>query len=367
MSDLAHRLESLAAATELARGRLEEEWIEGVEAVLTRSRARITHGTDSTVVALAGATGAGKSTLFNAVAGSLISPSSVRRPTTGAVHAAVWAAEEQTTGLLDWLEASKRHFITTPSPELEGLVLLDLPDFDSTTRENRMLVDRLIELVDALVWVTDPQKYADELFHENYVRPLAGYADVMVFLLNQIDLLEATAQENCRKDLIRLLQADGVPKPEVLGVSATVGTGLDQVRNVLADVVRKREVVLARMATDLKEVAKDVPVAGATSRRLVSKRTEAGLVAALASAAGGDHVTKAAAAGYRLDAAGATGWPVTRWLRRFRAHPLRRLHLGGEGRTSLPGARPVAEAEATLAVRRTVDAAKWALLLSRKM
>ncbi len=351
------RVEALAQAVELADGRLDPDWVEHARSVVNRARQRITHGTDATVVALAGATGSGKSTLFNALSGSLVSQAGVRRPTTGAVHASVWGEEDETRGLLDWLEASKRHFLTRPDSDLDGLVLLDLPDFDSTTRENRMVVDRLVELVDALIWVTDPQKYGDELLHTNYIQPLSRYGDVMVFLLNQIDLLDEKAQAACKADLEHLLQIDGINDPEVLGVSATVGTGLDQLRALLSDVVRKRKAVLSRIDADLRTVTAEVDVDVDPAKRIVSKSTRSTLVAALGSAAGVDQVTKAVARSYKLDAAGVMGWPATRWLRKLRANPLRRFRLGTEGRSSLPGPSAVEDAQARMAVRATVEEA----------
>jgi hypothetical protein len=76
--------------------------------------------------------------------------------------------------LLDWLEVPRRHVQPDPDPALQGLVLLDLPDHDSTRLENRLEVDRLVELVDVLVWVLDPQKYADAAVHDRYLAPHAG-------------------------------------------------------------------------------------------------------------------------------------------------------------------------------------------------
>ena len=55
-------------------------------------------------------------------------------------------------------------------------MLLDLPDHDSTVAAHRLEVDRLVALVDVLVWVLDPQKYADAAIHERYLRPLARTA-----------------------------------------------------------------------------------------------------------------------------------------------------------------------------------------------
>ena len=73
-----------------------------------------------------------------------------------------------------------------------------------------MEVDRLVELVDLVVWVVDPQKYADAAWHDDYVRSLAAYGESMAVVLNQSDLLDPQALAACRADLARLLAADGV-------------------------------------------------------------------------------------------------------------------------------------------------------------
>ena len=65
-----------------------------------------------TVVALAGATGVGKSSLFNALAGMTLSPPGHLRPTTGEAHACVWEARGAADDLLDWLGVSEnRRFV----------------------------------------------------------------------------------------------------------------------------------------------------------------------------------------------------------------------------------------------------------------
>ena len=91
--------------------------------------------------------------------------------------------------LLDWLEVPRRHR-HEPEPALDGLVLLDLPDHDSVKLEHRLEVDRLVGLVDVLVWVLDPEKYADAAVHDRYLAPLAGHAGVLLVVLNQIDRLD---------------------------------------------------------------------------------------------------------------------------------------------------------------------------------
>ena len=185
---LTDRLAALRAAVEVAEDRLEVPEVARARALLAKAGAREALG-DATVVALAGATGSGKSTLFNALSGSEVSIPGVRRPTTGVAHASVWG-EHGADRLLDWLQVPRRHRVQPAEPALDGLVLLDLPDHDSIRLENRLEVDRLVELVDVLVWVLDPQKYADAAVHSRYLAPLAGHAGVLVVVFNQVDRLD---------------------------------------------------------------------------------------------------------------------------------------------------------------------------------
>ena len=52
---------------------------------MQRAGVRLGLGVETTVVALAGPTGAGKSSLFNAIAGEELVTAGVRRPTTSSV------------------------------------------------------------------------------------------------------------------------------------------------------------------------------------------------------------------------------------------------------------------------------------------
>ena len=208
-SPLADRLAALDEAVELARGRLDGPVVDAAERVAGKAGARLRLGAEQTVVALAGATGSGKSSLLNALAEQDVSAVGVRRPTTSAATAVIWGSDGA-GALLDWLEVPRRHAIGGPSPadggplrgpqeahgdRLAGLVLLDLPDFDSIQLAHRLEVDRLVELVDLLVWVLDPQKYADAALHDRYLRPLAGQAGVMLVILNQVDRLATAARQ----------------------------------------------------------------------------------------------------------------------------------------------------------------------------
>ncbi|MBQ1015895.1 50S ribosome-binding GTPase, partial [Micromonospora sp. M51] len=155
--------------------------------LVERAGTRLALSRDHTVVALAGATGSGKSSLFNALARLELSPVGVRRPTTGVTHACVWGPLEGANHLLDWIGVLPRHRFVRESAldaddetALHGLILLDLPDFDSVQRSHRLEVDRLLGLVDQVVWVVDPQKYADRVIHDSYLREFHRHRDVTV-------------------------------------------------------------------------------------------------------------------------------------------------------------------------------------------
>jgi len=130
-------------------------------------------------------------------------------------------------------------------------VLIDLPDHDSTAAEHRAEVDRLVEVVDAFVWVVDPQKYADAALHEGYLRRFAGHAAVTLVVLNQIDLLAETDRAATQEHLGRMLAEDGLVGVRVLPTSTTTGAGVDALRRELAARVAERRALLARLDADL--------------------------------------------------------------------------------------------------------------------
>jgi hypothetical protein len=82
--------------------------LDDADAVLKRAGERLRLSSNHTVVALAGGTGSGKSTLFNALSGAAFSPPGVTRPTTRHVHACVWGMQG-VAPLLDWLNVQRRH------------------------------------------------------------------------------------------------------------------------------------------------------------------------------------------------------------------------------------------------------------------
>ena len=137
---LAAASDALSAAVTAGGEQLPAEERRRADAVVAKVTERTALVGGHTVVALAGATGSGKSSLFNALVGTEVAKVGVRRPTTSTPTAAVWGTEPAGP-LLDWLGVATRHLVDTAAQDagqlgsLDGLVLLDLPDFDS--RETR--------------------------------------------------------------------------------------------------------------------------------------------------------------------------------------------------------------------------------------
>jgi energy-coupling factor transporter ATP-binding protein EcfA2 len=217
-----------------------------------------------TVVALAGPTGAGKSSLFNALTGLELSPPGHLRPTTGEAYACVWDPAGA-DALLDWLGVAPRRRFGRESPldaddeaARRGLILIDLPDLDSIAARNRIEADRLVQIVDRVVWVLDPQKYADQALHEYWRRRIAPLREATVVVLNQADTLAPADAERCRADLSRLI-AEEVP---VIATSVVTGAGLGELRQLLERSVADRLAAAARLRVELDEaVARLAPLA----------------------------------------------------------------------------------------------------------
>jgi hypothetical protein len=335
---LVSRIVALRKFTELVNGNVPAQRLAPAQTVVQRAGQRLSLSGDHTVVALAGATGSGKSSLFNKIAGLPLSPVGLRRPTTGVAHACTWGSAAPATPLLDWLEVPTGQRFTRESAldgddeaGLRGLVLLDLPDFDSVEEEHRIEVDRLLEMVDLVVWVLDPQKYADKVVHERYFKQLTHYREITVVLLNHADRLAVTDVERVATDLRRLLDAGGLAGVPVLPTSAIGLPGTGDLRTLLERTVSAREAALQRLAADVTVAVEDlVPlVAVPASEADIDRTSVRRLTDALADAAGVPAVVEATEQAYRHRAGAMTGWPLLQWMRRVRPDPLRRLHVQG--------------------------------------
>ena len=374
--ELRGRGDALRKAVTSSAGILPDADLEAARKVLDKVGQRTAIGGTHTVVALAGATGSGKSSLFNALAAEPVSRIGARRPTTSRPTAAVWG-DVSAGPLLDWLGVAARHQV--PSDDrfaelLDGLVLLDLPDFDSRVPAHRREADRVLERVDVFVWVTDPQKYADALLHDEYVRTLAARRAQTLAVLNQVDRLDDDSAAACAEDLSRLLASDGVGSIEVVQTSAVEGRGVDDLAARIGAVVQAHNAAERRLVGDLAAAASKLqPLVGAQEPQLAEGGDE--LVTALSKAAGVPAVVDAVRRDYRREASKSGGWPLTRWAARIRRSPLDRLHLQDIvsdrigrseakrllGRSSLPEPTAAAKAEVDLAAHHLVDEASAGL------
>ncbi|HZB32140.1 MAG TPA: YfjP family GTPase [Streptosporangiaceae bacterium] len=345
---LPSRLAALESLVELGRGRVDAELLDDTGVLLDRAGQRLMLSGDHSVVALAGGTGSGKSSLFNAVCGLELSPVAVRRPTTSAAHACVWGLEGAGP-LLDWLNVDKRYRYARASAldrvatgpdgglagagrgenSLQGLVLLDLPDHDSIQTDNREEADRFVAVADLLVWVLDPQKYADAALHRNYIVPYAQHAAVTLIVLNQVDVLRPEEIDDCVADLRRLLEAEGLHDPHIVTTSAVTGAGVDDFRQVLVDTVAARRVRSERLSADVDKLAARFTdyCAMGTVPAMVDERRAASLFGALTEAAGVPAVAEAMESAYELRAVDYMGWPISRAVARLRRDPLRKMRL----------------------------------------
>ena len=310
---LVDHLRALSEAVELCEGRVDPGALDEARRVVDQADRRLAISGSATVVALAGATGSGKSSIFNALSGTTLATVGVRRPTTAHAMACSWG-DESAEDLLDWLQIPRRHALETDpgiAAALDGLVLLDLPDHDSTEVDHRMEVDRLVQLVDMLVWVVDPQKYADAAIHDRYLKPLAQHSDVMMIILNQVDKLSASQREQCLKDLRRLLTSEGLAKVPVMAVSAVTGEGIEGLRETLAKQVAEKQAAALRLAADVSVAAAKLSEASGTTKVTPLAQSSINqLTTQVAIAAGVPVVTEAVGKAWRLRGGLATGWPV---------------------------------------------------------
>ncbi|QNP72668.1 50S ribosome-binding GTPase [Streptomyces roseirectus] len=373
---LRSRLDALRELVGLSRTRLDGKTLAEAGRVLDEAAARRRLSGRHTVVAIAGATGSGKSQLFNALAGVTISETGVRRPTTAAPIACSWS--DGAAGLIDRLGIPgrlRRRPVQSPEAEaqLSGLVLVDLPDHDSAALPHREQVDRILALVDAVIWVVDPEKYADAVIHERYLRPMAGHAEVMFVVLNQTDRLPGEAAELVLDDLRRLLDEDGIalgeygePGATVLGLSALTGDGVPELREVLGQFLAEREAPARRVAADVDAAAARLrPVYAPARRPGLTEEARDEFAARLADAVGASAAGDAAERAWLRNANRACGTPwlrLWRWYQDRRDPPTGRLPVRAQMDEEATARQRVEQAVRTVADRASAGLpAPWAL------
>lgn len=338
-SEIRRLAEGIRHSLALEDDRISTEVRADAASLLERADDRLDLGEDFTVVAFAGSTGSGKSSLFNAVAGLDIARVGVRRPTTSRPTACVWG--DGGTEILDWLSVPPRSRTWRESAldgddqrRLHGLILLDLPDHDSTAVEHRVESDRLVGLVDVVFWVVDPQKYADFSLHSEYLTKLAENSANMVVVLNQVDKLSLEEQKAAAAHLRQLLNEDGLTDTAVRLSSAVTREGIPEIRSILADTLDSKQAAAERLLSDMQAMARRIrgelgePVATPDelpgAAHLMQTMSEAAGVEAVAQTVHDDYIRRA----YRR-----TGYPLLAWMQRNAPDPLGAKH--GDNRDEL--------------------------------
>ena len=230
---LDQRLAALREAADLAAGRLDDA---DVDAARTRSSSERVPGSgsglESTVVALAGPTGVGKSQLFNVLTGSRAGGGRASPADDGSP-----ARRRSGATAVTRCSTGSRSAAATASTRT-GSAVSCCSTFPTSTRSRRRIGSRpsgSSRLADLVLWVVEPQKYADASLHDRYLRPLATHAGG--------DGRSSSTRPTCsgrtdveawRNDMERLLERDGLPKLPLVVVSARSGDGIPELQRLLA-------------------------------------------------------------------------------------------------------------------------------------
>jgi hypothetical protein len=298
--------------------------LDAAAAIATRDVARERLGFPSSayVLALAGGTGVGKSTLLNAIAGENVSRAGARRPTTS--DAVAWVSStrgRELAGLLRWLGISELREHTGGA--LADVAVLDLPDFDSIALEHRARVDALLPRVDAVAWIVDPEKYMDDVMHGGYLREFAPRIRRQIVVLNRSDLLSPADASRVAEDMRDQLRRDGADDIDVVATRAREGAGgIGRLREWLESGVEAKRVVASRVAAEARQAVRDL----AADAGVLGDGTEAPLIEPARRARAVSSVARGALA--VIDIAGLERQAVaaTRFAARRRgAGPLRHL------------------------------------------
>lgn len=185
-------------------------------------------------VVVGGSTGAGKSTLVNTLLGEPITRSGAIRPTTRQpvlIHRPEDAEALTPQRILPHLErieaknstelvgadhAEKDQIFTVATEAIpSGIALIDAPDIDSVSEDNRRLAKQLLSAADLWLFVTTANRYADavpwEVLHE------AAKRDITVAVV--LNRVPEGAEDEIEEDLRRMLTGAGITPAHLLTVT----------------------------------------------------------------------------------------------------------------------------------------------------
>lgn len=237
-------------------------------------------------IVVGGSTGAGKSTLVNTMLGEPLTQSGAIRPTTRhpvLLHRAEDEAALSPERFLPTLPRTRTSGMNAGSQALpgldpkiaralipittsalpQGIALIDAPDIDSVSEENRTLAKELLSAADLWLFVTTANRYADavpwELLHEAAARSIA-----IAVVLNRVPEGDEEAIEN---DLRRMLDEAGIH-------AVLIHTVTEQPRDESGMLA---PVSLAPLTLWIRELGADAP-----ARAAIARQTLAGAVETLA-------------------------------------------------------------------------------------
>ncbi len=267
MSRLADVLDSLDLALGHAAAVLGEDEIAAELALAAGARRGRGYLGGTLVLALAGGTGAGKSSLLNALAGAPVASVSALRPHTDEPLA--WVDGDADLGLdalLDRLGVGAR----VAQRAFPGLCILDLPDQDSVVAAHRVTVERALDEVDAVAWVVEPEKYRDRALHADFLARLAPfYAEQFVFVLNKVDLL-GQAADAVVADFRASLAESGLPGADVFPLAAAPPggepVGVDALAAYLAGRLDAKRTAAGKLLGDVRRAVVQVADAAGVRR-----------------------------------------------------------------------------------------------------
>jgi len=257
MADLAELVDLLDLAVANAAGVAPPADREAAATIAASQRRRRDYLGGSIVVAIAGGTGSGKSSLLNALAEEQIASTSAIRPHTNEPMAWAPADDDTMRALLVSMGITK----IADNVSLSSIALIDLPDIDSIVDDHRATVEAVLPHVDAVIWVFDPVKYNDPILHDEFLAPLVAYQKQFLFVLNKADLLkkadiqEMNALELLSEDLIRALGDDGFESPQPFIVAAAPAEGMpigvDELRDALDERLASKHAASAKIVEDI--------------------------------------------------------------------------------------------------------------------
>lgn len=207
------------------------------------------------LVVLIGPTGAGKSSVLNAIAGAPVSRTGVLRPTTreAVLYATPDDAERLRAAGRFRLIADARLTLAAAPSNAAGVAIVDAPDIDSVERANRELADTLLEACDLCVFVTTATRYAD-LVPWNVLERIKAREVPLIVLLNRLPP-DRGDREIVVADAERLLAERGLRQDggKVDVIAVTEGDVDPTAQSVSPEAIRALRARIDQLASDREE------------------------------------------------------------------------------------------------------------------